>query len=360
MRVGILGGGQLGWMTILEGRKLCFEFLVLDKNPNSPASRIADRWFPPEKVEEFRELCDVITAEFEHVEEEVLEKVSEKMRPGAELILMKRSRVEEKKTLFRLGYPLPRFVWGTGSELKEMVNLIGPPVVVKRDSMGYDGKGQWRVSSVKEVKGLGEDEKFVVEEFVDFEAEVSVIGVRDMWGNIRTFPLTENHHSDGILLHNRTRTTPEVEREAMELVKSLMEDLKVVGLLAVELFLTRNGKLLINEVAPRPHNTGHYTLDGTETSQFENLLRAVCGLPLGSTRLKTPAGMVNILGLDLEDFSPEEILKVEGAKLYWYGKEKRPRRKMGHVNVVGRSEEEVSVKIKKVLSLLYPKETKKS
>lgn len=361
MRIGILGGGQLGWMTILEGRKLGFEFLVLDPNPNAPASRIADRWSPPEKVDEFRNLCDVITSEFEHVPSEVVERVADLLRPPPEVLLMKRSRIEEKTTLTKLGYPLPRFLWGLMGELEDLVSSVGLPAVVKSERQGYDGKGQYRIESLEDLEKVRRnhppEERFVVEELVRFRSEVSVIGVKDPSGRVKVYPITENHHSGGILVYNRTVSLPEVEKEAVSITESLMEDLKIVGLLAVEFFLTEEGDLLINEIAPRPHNTGHYTLDGAYTSQFENLLRAVCGLPLGSTDLKTPSGMVNILGLDLNEIRLEEILSLEGTKVYWYGKEKRPRRKMGHVNVVGRTEKDVMEKIVKVMDLIYSRES---
>ncbi len=362
MRVGILGGGQLGWMTILEGRKIGLEFLVLDSNPRSPASRIADRWFPPEDVGEFLSLADVVTAEFEHIPEDILSQASYKMKPSAEVLLMKRSRIEEKRTLLKLGYPLPRFLWGDREVLGDLVRTLGLPAVVKAERQGYDGKGQYRVGSEEDLSRIVSnhppEERFVVEEFVSFEREVSLIGVRDDLGRVKVFPLTENYHKEGILLYNRTTHLPEVEKEAASITCSLMEDLKVVGLLAVEFFVTGNGRILINEIAPRPHNTGHYTLDGTYTSQFENLVRAICGLPLGSTHLKSPSGMVNILGMDMEDLNLSDILSVEGAKVYWYGKEKRPRRKMGHVNLVGRSEHEVRSKLDKVIDLIYSEEIK--
>ena len=362
MRVGILGGGQLGWMTILEGRKLGLEFLVLDPDPQAPASRIADLWFPPEKVEEFASLCDVVTAEFEHVPAEVVERVSDRLRPSAEIFLMKRSRIEEKVTLLRKGYPVPRFLWGKRDDLPGLVESIGFPAVVKAERQGYDGKGQYRVEKpgyIEEVlSNHAPEDRFVVEELVSFEREVSVIGVRDQLGRIEVFPLTENLHREGILLYNRTVTLPDVEREVSSITRDLMEDLNVIGLLAVEFFVTGDGKVLINELAPRPHNTGHYTLDGTYTSQFENLLRAICGLPLGSTCLKMPSGMVNILGLDLDEISLTSILSVEGARIYWYGKKKRPRRKMGHINVVGRTEKEVWSKIRTLTETLYTRELK--
>ncbi len=360
MNVGILGGGQLGWMTILEGRKLGFRFLVLDPNPHAPASRVADRWFPPDRVEEFYRLCDVVTYEFEHIEEEVIERTEGKLLPGAEVLRLKRSRGEEKTFLSKGGYPVATFRRSDLSGLREAVEQVGLPAVVKAERLGYDGKGQYRVERWEDLlevhRNHPEGDSFVVESFVDFAYEVSAIGVRNGQGSVKIFPMTRNVHEEGVLLYNWVSEDRTVEREVVTLVCDLMEELRVVGLLAVEFFVTKDGKILVNEFAPRPHNTGHYTLDGTYTSQFENLLRAIGGLPLGSTKLKAPAGMVNILGLSLEEISVEEILSVEGTKLYWYGKEKRERRKMGHVNVVARSRESLMDRLQEVLKITYRRE----
>ena len=360
MRVGILGGGQLGWMTILEGRKLGLSFWVLDKDPDAPASRVADKWFPPERCREFAQGCEFITYEFEHIEEDILEVVEEKLVPGAEPLRLKKRRSEEKGFLYKLGYPVPKFV-GTDLEgLKQAVEKVGTPAVVKSEKLGYDGKGQYRVTSEEDLEAIkkahSEGDTFVVEEWVDFEAEVSVIGVRDSSGRIITYPMTYNVHEEGILLYNRVANFPDIEKEAVDIVSSLLEDLKIVGLLAVEFFLTSEGGLLINEFAPRPHNTGHYTLDGAYTSQFENLLRAILNLPLGSSALKVPSGMVNILGMSLSELNVEDILLVEGAKLYWYNKEKKPRRKVGHVNILTPSEEGLREGIRRLLQSIYHRE----
>lgn len=360
MNIGILGGGQLGWMTILEGRKLGFKFSVLDKDPHAPANSIADRWYPPEKVEEFYKASDVITYEFEHIEEDILQKVEDKLLPNPTALRLKRERKEEKTFLHRSGYPLPRFTHCTLKDLKNAISTIGLPAVVKADRLGYDGKGQYRVTSPEDIKTIEENhepnDSFVVEEMVDFVAEVSAVGVRSHKGEILIFPPTQNVHREGILLYNHTLEDTAHTEEITRILSDLMEDLSIVGLLAVEFFITREGKVLINEFAPRPHNTGHYTLDATYTSQFENLLRSITHLPLGSTQLKTHAGMVNILGMGYDEIPIEEILSVEGAKLYWYGKEKRQRRKMGHINVVGRPPSAVRRKIENILKLLYQEE----
>ncbi len=354
MRIGILGGGQLGFMTILEGRKLGYSFNVLDRNPHSPAARVSDRWYPPEEVINFCRNSDVITYEFEHIEEEVLQKIEGRVMPSLEVLYMKKSRIKEKEFLKKAGYPICNFKVAEGKELLPAVKEIGFPAVIKRERAGYDGKGQFKICNPSDLEKVEDcSSNFVIEEFVKFKAEVSVIGVRDLKGKIAVYPLTENIHKDGILLYNRTVEDDEIKKNAIEIVSSLMEDLSLVGLLAVEFFLTEKGDLLINEFAPRPHNTGHYTLDGCYTSQFENLLRAISELPLGITDLKKPAGMVNILGLSYKEIDLKQLLSVEGTKLYWYSKEKRPRRKMGHINIVGENEESVLLKIKKILNILY-------
>ncbi len=354
MRIGILGGGQLGFMTILEGRKLGYSFNVLDRNPHSPAVRVSDRWYPPEEVINFCRNSDVITYEFEHIEEEVLQKIEGRVMPSLEILYIKKSRIKEKEFLKKAGYPICNFKVAEGKELLPAVKEIGFPAVIKRERAGYDGKGQFKICNPSDLEKVEDcSSNFVIEEFVKFKAEVSVIGVRDLKGKIAVYPLTENIHKDGILLYNRTVEDDEINKNAIEIVSSLMEDLSLVGLLAVEFFLTEKGDLLINEFAPRPHNTGHYTLDGCYTSQFENLLRAISELPLGITDLKKPAGMVNILGLSYKEIDLKQLLSVEGTKLYWYGKEKRPRRKMGHINIIGENEESVLLKIKKILNILY-------
>ncbi|MFN3598225.1 MAG: 5-(carboxyamino)imidazole ribonucleotide synthase [Aquificaceae bacterium] len=358
MRIGILGGGQLGWMTILEGRRFGFDFFVLDHDPKASGSKIADRWFPPEEVEEFIRECDVITYEFEHIEERVLEKVYDLTTPSLSLLELKRSKIREKEFYRKNGYPTVDFVVADGKTLRERVKAFGFPCMVKAERLGYDGKGQYRVYYEEDIervlKNHSQEEKFLVERLIDFSFEFSLIGVRDKKGSRQVYPLTINHHERGILLYNFTRSLS--IKEAEDILLSLMEDLNLVGLLAVEFFYTWDGRVLINEFAPRPHNTGHYTLDGCYTSQFENLLRAICGLPLGSTRLKSPSGMVNILGLSLEEIDLGSLLSIEGTKLYWYGKDKKPRRKMGHINLVAKTEQELEEKMEKVVNLIYSHE----
>ena len=356
MRIGILGGGQLGWMTIMEGKKLGFEFLVLDSSKTSPACKVADGCFDYSRINEFVRLCDVVTYEFEHIPDYVLESVSHLTLPSVEVLNLKKSKVEEKLYLRRSGYPVPNFLVSAVEDLEKTVTMFNLPVVIKAESLGYDGKGQYLIrgdtGKLKTIRmNHKKEERFLVEEFVEFDFEFSIIGVRSVKGEIKLYPLTINYHEEGILIYNKT--TDLNFPFAQEIVKSLMEELNIVGLLCIEFFHTKDGRILINEIAPRTHNTGHWTLDGSYTSQFENLVRAICGLPLGSTRLKSPSGMVNIIGKSYEEIDIKRILSVEGTKLYWYGKEKKYRRKMGHVNVVGDSQQEVEKKLEYLNDVLF-------
>ncbi len=356
MRIGILGGGQLGWMTILEGRKLGLSFYVLEKDTNYPACKVADRCFLLEQVDEFLQSCDVITYEFEHIDEGILEKVGDRLTPSLEVLNLKRSRLAEKTFYSKNRYPTARFTYAKTLDLQSAVSSLNTNVVLKTDTLGYDGKGQYRIKSLEDLMEVqrkhSPEDVFLVEEYLDFDFEYSVIGVRDGKGNLRTYPVTVNFHSEGILLYNFT--SEEELKEGIQIVESLMEDLNIVGLLAVEFFYI-NGKTLINEMAPRPHNTGHYTLDACFTSQFENLVRALCNLPLGSTKLKAYGAMLNLIGVGKEDIDLESILSIEGTKLYWYSKEKRSKRKMGHINIVDKDQKELLKKLDLLKDMIYAK-----
>ncbi|WP_461829702.1 5-(carboxyamino)imidazole ribonucleotide synthase [Aquifex sp.] len=355
MNIGILGGGQLGWMTILEGRKLGFNFFVLEDKEDAPACRVADRCFKSSQVEEFYKLCDLITYEFEHISDDIIEKVRDKLLPNPQALLIKKSRIREKNFIKKLGLPAPEFREATTDTLKEKVLEIGFPAVVKAETLGYDGKGQYLVKELKDLEHIfrnhGKGDRFVVEQFVNFTSEISCIGVRNKEGELKFYPIPFNKHTEGILLYNYVPYKS--LKKAEEITATLMEELDIVGVFTVEFFLLEDDRILINEFAPRVHNTGHWSLDGAFTSQFENLLRAITGLPLGSTELKVPTAMVNILGLDIKEIETEEILKIEGTKLYWYGKKKKPRRKVGHINIQDKDIENLQYKIQKVLKLLY-------
>ncbi|MEW9491490.1 MAG: 5-(carboxyamino)imidazole ribonucleotide synthase [Candidatus Aramenus sulfurataquae] len=349
-KVCILGGGQLGWMMILEGRKLPLTFYVI-ANPEEPACRVADKCFSEENYKEAINQCDVVTFEFEHVNEEALEYAQEsgKLLPKVNSVELKRERYKEKEFLRDHGFPVPRFkVVQDGEEalkvLKDEFNNVG---VLKQSRGGYDGKGQYFVKGdpekyqfLKNVKC-----KFVVEEFVNFDFEASIIATRGR-GEFKAYTPSFNYNEKGILIYNYG---PYYNEEMVKIAERLTKELDYIGTMGIEFFVVRN-KVLINELAPRVHNTGHYTLDGAFTSQFEQHLRAILGMELGETTVLKPFGMVNIVG---RPSFPPEVLKL--GKVYWYGKEEaRKRRKMGHVNVVGEDLEEVKQKIDKIMQLIYP------
>lgn len=335
-RIGIVGAGQLGWMTLLAGRRYPFEFFVLD-DKWGPACTLALEWFPFAKVSAFLDRVDLVLYEFEHIPLEVLELTSRKSPLPPDCLLLKMDRSREKEFLKTRGYPLPEFsVARDIDQLKEAVKRIGYPCVIKQTAYGYDGKGQLVIPSAVEWRDPLFGGPFVVERFVPFDLEVSVIGVRNPRGEIALYPLMVNTHNGGILWYNHPPDPPlgELEMEAQEIVAELMEDLHIVGVLAVEFFVEKD-MLLINEIAPRPHNTGHYTLTASQTSQFENFLRVSLGFPPGSTSLLKPGGMVNLIGIPLRDDLLADILSHPTAQLYWYQKEVKRGRKVGHVNFTG-------------------------
>ncbi len=355
MNIGIIGDGQLGWMTIFENRKLNYKFFVLGNNPEAPASRISDRFFRYEDYKQFFETVDTVVVEFEHIPDFIFELLER--YPNFNALKLKRSRIEEKTFLKSKGYPVVNFCYSYGYQLKEKIKDFALPVIIKAEKLGYDGKGQYFIEDLSQIQNILDnhslEEGFIIEEFINFKHEVSVIGVRDFDGNKRLYPISFNYHEDGILLYNYA---PFVDNKSVsQIVYSLLDDLEIVGVLAVEFFIKQDDTPIINEFAPRPHNTGHYTMDGSYTSQFENLIRAVSRLPLGSTESKLPTGMVNILGKSLEDFNVNEILKIEGTQFYWYGKEKKSRRKMGHVNIVDTDVSNLRRKIQSVLECVYSK-----
>ncbi|AOL15568.1 5-(carboxyamino)imidazole ribonucleotide synthase [Sulfolobus sp. A20] len=351
-KIGILGGGQLGWMMILEGRKFPFTFYVLDDDKSAPACKIADKCFTSNEYKEFVENSDIVTFEFEHVNEKALEYAEEKGKlfPAIRSVELKRERYKEKLFYRDHGLPTPKFfVAEDGQEalkiLRENFNNIG---VIKESQGGYDGKGQYFIKGdVEKYEFLKQKKvKMVVEEYVNFDFEASVIITRDRKGRVAYYPPTYNYNEKGILVYNYG---PYNNKEIIDLAIRLVNELDYVGTLGLEVFVA-NGKVLINEFAPRVHNTGHYTLDGALISQFEQHLRAILGMSLGPTDVLCPSGMINILGTDK---IPPEVLNY--GKVYWYSKsEVRKRRKVGHINIVGNNLEEVKQKIDKIMQLIYP------
>ncbi|MGH2735881.1 MAG: 5-(carboxyamino)imidazole ribonucleotide synthase [Actinomycetota bacterium] len=344
MLIGVLGGGQLGRMLALAGHQLGLEFTFVDPAPDACAGSLGRHlvatYDDPAALDELVRTCEVVTFEFERVPAAAAERLSGSVavRPRARALLVGQDRVIEKKLFSKLGLEVPRFAQASSRyELDEAIEVAGLPAVIKTRTEGYDGKGQVVVGDRAELDRAWEllgGKQLIVEELVPFERELSLIAVRAGDGTTVFYPPVENRHEEGILRSSRAPAlglAPALRDRAEHGVSALLALLDYVGVLAVE-FFQAGDRLLANEFAPRVHNSGHWTIEGAVASQFENHLRAVCGLPLGSTEAPGHAVMLNCIG-DLPDQA--EVLAIEGAHLHRYGKSPRPGRKVGHVTLVG-------------------------
>jgi len=343
MRVGILGGGQLGRMLALAAHPLGIDTTVFDPAPEACAGQVTNHvaasFEDTEMVSSFAEGLDVVTFEWENVPLSAAEVVLQEapLLPSPKALAAAQDRMSEKTVFGECGIETAPFRTVDSREhLKAAVEEVGLPAVLKTRRLGYDGKGQYVLRSPGDEDAawaaLG-GSPLMLEGFVAFQRELSIICVRNAVGETRFYPLTENHHRDGILrlsIAPAPGLTPELQAAGEEIARKVAERLDYVGVLAIELFEV-DGRLLANEMATRVHNSGHWTIDGAVTSQFENHMRAVCGLPLGSTATRGLSAMVNLIGTLPE---ASEVLAIEGAHLHLYGKEPRPGRKIGHVNVV--------------------------
>ncbi|MBE7537660.1 MAG: 5-(carboxyamino)imidazole ribonucleotide synthase [Opitutaceae bacterium] len=353
--LGVLGGGQLGRMFAQAAQTLGYRVHVYDPAPDCPASAVANRTFTAdyEKTDElaaFASSCAVVTYEFENIPVAPLWKIENltRLRPSSSVLEICQNRMREKTWLRQCGFPHVAFAEVEAhGDLPAAARRVGLPAVVKTADFGYDGKGQKKLTddaSLEAAATAFAGQRAVIERFVDFKCELSVIVARSITGETRVFPIAENIHTRHILDFTivPARINPAVAREAESLAVAIAERLNLAGLLAVELFLTDRGELLVNELAPRPHNSGHWSIDGARTSQFEQHVRAICGLPLGDPSVREASVMVNILGDAW--VSPETgrvtapnwpvLLEHPRAKLHLYGKhEPRVGRKMGHFTV---------------------------
>jgi len=358
--IGVIGGGQLGRMFVLECRRMGYRTAVLDQDPESPAAQVADLSFSPESVDEFTRACELATYEFEHVDIRVVRAIEEEIAvfPSSAVLEIKQSREAEKTFLSGRGFPVPKFwILKDGKGLDALAGKHA--LVAKLSRGGYDGKGLFIIKTPHDYEAVRADlaQDVVAEQFVPFEKEISVVCARDRHGNTAFFPVVENVHDNGILLSTLApaRIDASVAARAQTIAQDLAHALDLVGVLCVELFLTKEGDLLINEFAPRPHNSGHYSMDGCDISQFEMLLRVLGGLPLPRPRLLCPTGMLNIFGVDPAGIDLGRLLAIEGTKLHLYGKKDvRDRRKMGHVNVLARTVDEAIDKLDRIKSIVYP------
>lgn len=343
MHVLVLGAGQLARMMSLAGAPLNIEISAYDVGSETIVHPLTQTVLG-KGLENAIAKADVITAEFEHIPHDILAicEQSGKFLPSAQAIKAGGDRRIEKALLDDAGVRNAKYyVIQTREDFDLAIEHVGIPMVLKSALGGYDGKGQWRLKQLDQVEAIWvemaaciaetETQAIVAEEFVPFSREVSLVGARGKDGSVVVYPLAENVHTDGVLSLSTAISDIDLQQQANEMFNAVAETLDYVGVLALE-FFDVDGALLVNEIAPRVHNSGHWTQQGAETCQFENHLRAVCGLPLGSTKLIRETSMINILG---EDSVPNSVLEMAGCHIHWYGKEKRPGRKMGHINVCG-------------------------
>jgi len=348
--LGMLGGGQLGRMFTIAARTMGYDVVVLDPDKESPAGKLATthicaNYADTTALDKMAKSCDAITTEFENVPASILEALekSKPVRPGAKAISIAQDRIQEKSFLKSNGfYTAPFAVINSLEDLKKSISEIGTPAILKVSRFGYDGKGQFSINTESDIDKAWqtlEGEACVLEQRMPLDIEVSVVLARSTGGEILTYPVAENIHEGGILDETivPARINSELEVKVITMAKDIAEALDYVGVMAVEFFIS-NGELLVNEIAPRPHNSGHYTLDACMTNQFEQQVRAICGLPLGETTLLSPVVMVNMLGNIWHDGKApkwQKLLDHPNVKLHLYGKrEARPGRKMGHFNVL--------------------------
>ena len=342
MIIGLLGGGQLGRMLALAGSQLGLRFRALDHNRDAPVRHVAELMVAEfgdlKALEQFADGLHLASFEFENVPVESLRFLSERVPvfPSADALEWGQDRLLEKSFFQRLGIQTARFSAVRSSlDLERAVGEIGLPAMLKTRRLGYDGKGQFLLRTPDDIptawNSIGSN-SLILESFVPFEREISILAVRGRIGDTAFYPLVENHHEGGILrlsLAPAPGLSPELQAWAEDCAARVLEALDYVGVLAIEFFLYE-GQLYANEFAPRVHNSGHWTIEGAETSQFENHLRAILGLPLGSTAAIGHSAMVNLIG-SLPD--PHSVLAMTDAHLHLYDKEPKPGRKLGHITI---------------------------
>jgi 5-(carboxyamino)imidazole ribonucleotide synthase len=370
--IGILGGGQLGYMLALAGYPLGLRFRFLDPSPEAPVGRIAQRvtadFDDQTALEKFASGLELVTYEFENVPVAATRFLSERVPvfPPPAALEVAQDRLKEKALFRKLGIATTEFA--SVHNLKSLdaaVTAIGFPAVLKTSRFGYDGKGQWILRTAADVDKLKDEiadtfakapnmngahashdsAPFILERFISFTRELSILGVRARNGDIVFYPLVQNRHHGGILrlsIAPAPSLAPGLQREAEDIACRILTELDYAGVWAIE-FFDYQGRLMVNEMAPRVHNSGHWTIEGAVTSQFENHLRAVLDLPLGSTKVYGFAAMLNLIG---ETPASAEVLAIPGAHLHLYGKSPRPGRKLGHITLWSSSFEQLSASLR--------------
>jgi 5-(carboxyamino)imidazole ribonucleotide synthase len=361
MKVLVLGAGQLARMMALAGAPLNISISAYDVNSDAIVHPLTLQNLGKGLANAIAD-ADVVTAEFEHIPLPVLAQCQQsgKFFPGETAIKAGGDRRLEKQLLDSAGVRSASYhIINNETEFNNAISKLGLPLVFKSALAGYDGKGQWRLKQADQAAALWQDinaflaadskQAIVAEQFIPFQREVSLIGARNSKGDVQVYPLTENHHVNGVLSVSLAVAGHEqLQQQAQQMFTAVANQLNYVGILAIEFFEV-NGELLVNEIAPRVHNSGHWTQQGADVCQFEQHLRAVCGLPLGSTALVRPSLMVNILG---EDTVPEQILALPGLHLHWYGKSKRAGRKMGHINLSAADNAQLKQRFEQLITLL--------
>jgi 5-(carboxyamino)imidazole ribonucleotide synthase len=348
--IGLMGSGQLGRMFAIAARRMGYRIHVFSPDKDTPAGQFADRevtgaYDDESAVRAFAQGLDLLTFEFENIPRATIEWCAAEceVRPDGSILHTAQNRLREKDFLSGAGIPVAHYSpVRTAAELSDARQEIKTPCILKSAAFGYDGKGQRFIDKVAELDAIWAErpgDELILERAIDFEKEVSVIVARGIDGSMKTFPVCENIHRHHILDITviPARISAGVEKSAADLARHIAEKMDLVGILAVEMFLDRDGNLLVNELAPRPHNSGHWTIEGCATSQFEQHVRAVCGLALGPTDVLRPSAMANLLGDLWQTGEPNwgAALAVTGAHLHLYGKrEPRPRRKMGHLTAL--------------------------
>jgi 5-(carboxyamino)imidazole ribonucleotide synthase len=354
--LGVLGGGQLGRMFAIAARRMGYRIHTFSPGDDTPTGQIADvevnaSYEDLDALRAFARQVDVVTFEFENVPIEAIDAIEEHapVRPSGVALHTAQQRAREKTFLADRGIPTAPFMpAATLDELWSAVEQVGMPAVIKTAAFGYDGKGQHKVTTQADVEhvwtAIGHQEA-VVEKFVNLQAEISVVAARGLDGDVKAYVPFENRHRHHILDLTTAPAAipPDVATRAADITRAILEAFQYVGVLCVEYFVSTDGELLVNEIAPRPHNSGHLTFDACVTSQFEQQLRAICGLPLGSPDLVRPAAMANILGDLWVDGEPNwaAAMRLPDVKLHLYGKDgPRPGRKMGHLTALGATAQE--------------------
>ncbi|MGE3275888.1 MAG: 5-(carboxyamino)imidazole ribonucleotide synthase [Vicinamibacterales bacterium] len=359
--IGVLGSGQLGRMFAIAARRMGYRVHTLSPGEDTPTGQVADAEITADfedldAIRAFAAGVDVVTFEFENVSADAAAAAAEivPVRPNGQALHITQQRAREKAFLADRGFPVTPFAAVTlVDDLAVALGRVGLPAIVKTAAFGYDGKGQHRITSIEDAPRVSEligPQDAVVERVVDFELEISVVAARGLDGAMMDYGTIENAHAHHILDLSiaPARVPPAVTAEAAAITRAIMEALDYVGVLCVEFFLTRDGKLLVNEIAPRPHNSGHYSFDACLTSQFEQQVRTVCGLPLGAATQLRPAAMANLLGDLWADGEPDwaAALAIPEVKLHLYGKaEPRPGRKMGHLTALADSAEAAAERV---------------